>query len=707
MRTGKYSYKELFVNRYVSRLVIPEIQRDYVWGEGQLNGFLNSILDSYKQYLAAPPPIVTAGESSKDQEVQEDFHDFYRKRHFSANIGFIYAYSDEQYQGRYFLIDGQQRITTIYILLLLLAARNDLKEDFLKNYAREGIPVLDYRVRDSSSRFIKELVGHLLRDVSLDIADQAWYLMDYKHDKTICSLLDNMSYIQSWLGDNELNENSFYKYVQNQTEFWYFDTNISAQGENLYIYLNARGEQMQGNENLKADLLAKLGSMSDKNKWGRLWEDWQDIFWRNRGRLVKSTTVNPNADKGFNSFLYCVAALEQYASGDKSHLVTKTKEIGKMPVGTLSSILTLEKIQSYVQVLVYLDEHKASFVEVYAYTKWIDVCINELWSIFNQDNTDWFIDYSNPQDFSTQTNRMVFVWGILLWVKRALEEQQKTETIFRAIRQFYLRYGNNIRAAAAIKKSVDNLLVTGFISDEGNDGEEALKEHWLARFREAAERRVLESMIWEIEDHPLNIDGSDVGAINISHLVDFNDSLNKEHLDEVKRIFFSCFPGKGYNRELQSLLLFYGAYWRRTKPRSYETYDFSDWKYTIRGVSESSSSGNHHAFRSCMEDLILNSCTVKELLEEKRDKYVPNVKAKGLREQLLWYSYHLREKMWLHGNKIAICNSYGYMNHDPIFANRLTFHNLRTDFRSSDYNVLSKALPNDVKESALKELESG
>jgi uncharacterized protein with ParB-like and HNH nuclease domain len=39
---------------------------------------------------------------------------------YSTKIGFIYAYHDPNYPGKFFLIDGQQRITTLYLLLIAL-----------------------------------------------------------------------------------------------------------------------------------------------------------------------------------------------------------------------------------------------------------------------------------------------------------------------------------------------------------------------------------------------------------------------------------------------------------------------------------------------------------------------------------------------------------------------------------------------------------
>ncbi len=50
--------------------------------------------------------------------------------------------------------------------------------------------------------------------------------------------------------------------------------------------MNARGEQIQGNENIKADLLSRLDDPSEKNRYGIIWEEWQDYFWKSRKSIV-------------------------------------------------------------------------------------------------------------------------------------------------------------------------------------------------------------------------------------------------------------------------------------------------------------------------------------------------------------------------------------------------------------------------------------
>lgn len=70
-------------------LVVPEIQREYVWGNKKtvVETFIHDLVKSLKK-----------GE---------------------ANIGFLYSYKNGT---EYHIIDGQQRFTTIILLLYVLAA---------------------------------------------------------------------------------------------------------------------------------------------------------------------------------------------------------------------------------------------------------------------------------------------------------------------------------------------------------------------------------------------------------------------------------------------------------------------------------------------------------------------------------------------------------------------------------------------------------
>jgi hypothetical protein len=157
MRTGKYCFKDLFNNRYIDQIIVPEIQRDYVWQYEQVAGLLSSLVNDFTKFQHYQLPK----DLTEEVQLQSDFEEFYKKRKYSSNIGFIYAYCDEELVGRYFIIDGQQRITTIFLMLLCLSNRNEsLRSRFRGTYMFEGGQKLDYRVREHAQTFFRMFCLH-------------------------------------------------------------------------------------------------------------------------------------------------------------------------------------------------------------------------------------------------------------------------------------------------------------------------------------------------------------------------------------------------------------------------------------------------------------------------------------------------------------------------------------------------------------------
>lgn len=386
MKAGKYSVKELFVNRYVQQIIIPEIQRDYVWGEEQVIGLLNSIKKDFESFKTVQVPKI----ETTDNDLEIAFETFYKKRNNGSNIGFIYAYNDDQYSGNYFLIDGQQRITTIFLMLLVLASKNErLNEKFKRTYVTDGLLKLDYKVRESAHHFLQQFTALALSS-NTDFINQNWYYSNkYNSDTTIKSLMQNFYSIQGYYQNNLPNDlEAFYEYIEDFVEFWYFDTNISEQGEELYIYMNARGEQMQANENIKADLLSKLDTTAEKNKYGKLWEDWQDYFWVNRGD-------NENADKGFNTFLSWCKLLKSIENRYQHNTELNAEEIedfadfirGKQSINIKQTNIDIFDIEEYFKTVVYyFDDY---FKETQANTIYKSI-INKKWLSGNLSQIDHF-----------------------------------------------------------------------------------------------------------------------------------------------------------------------------------------------------------------------------------------------------------------------------------------------------------------------------
>ena len=47
MKTGRYSLKDLFTHNEIEQIIIPEIQRDYVWKTDNVEQLLNAIYKNF------------------------------------------------------------------------------------------------------------------------------------------------------------------------------------------------------------------------------------------------------------------------------------------------------------------------------------------------------------------------------------------------------------------------------------------------------------------------------------------------------------------------------------------------------------------------------------------------------------------------------------------------------------------------------------
>lgn len=698
MKAGKYSIKELFNNRYVEQIVIPEIQRDYVWGKTQVEGLLSSIYENFEAFKKG------VGLNQVPQvglEIQKAFEQFYTKQKFACNIGFIYAYNDPEYSGKYFLIDGQQRLTTIYLILLVLASeKHEFRDAFLKLFTHSGLPIIDYRVREASHHFMKEVVDNY-NDNGIEIQNQSWFYSSYKNDKTISSIISNIETIKGFLYDKNLIIDDFIDYIQNYIEFWYFDTNISEQGEELYIYMNARGEQMQKNENLKADLLGKLTpppdssiSISDlKNDWGKKWEDWQQFFWENRNG-------NPNADIGFNEFISCITGLESYRNSDTWEDAEKD----------ISKLITLEKVEKYINAFMQLVDKRNEFEKQYSYSAWIQKCFNDIWQIFNKNETDWLVNYKNPNK-ATERNRMVFIWSWLYYITRLNEEGIESDgnQLYRFLRFFYVRYNNFNRSVSSLKQTIDLILINGIWDTIDNElmdrsiepeeetdtkfrtREERIKNQYLNSFIDKNDLIKAEELIWKIEDHPLNIDGKDVGNINISHLIDLEKCPDLNEMELVRDKLFELFPVNKDDRvdesnwkRLINILIFYGSFWERESPWYCMNYYFANWKRIIRGVDN-----QLYAFRNFFE--YYKTKSLDKIYKEKVVKFDADFNSTNFSVQMKWYAANLEEKLWEQGYYI-VYDHYNYPENDTYFVNTQALLNTKGNFKGGNPQILSELI---------------
>jgi hypothetical protein len=700
MRTGRYSMAELFGSRHIEQFVIPEIQRDYVWEGKQVITFLSSILNNFKawrkenehpSFSITPVKESTNLDSSETDELKATFAALCAKRYFSTNIGFIYAYTDGDLPGQYYLIDGQQRLTTIYLTLLVTAslADNDnekLKDQFRSRYCQiSKEPVsdsksaqtrLDYRLRELTTDFFHHYVPFLLKNPSNveQLTKQSWYRAKLDKDLTAENLIKNFKTIHELIRDTKIEDiHLFFIYLEDLVDCWYFDTNESSQGEGLYIYLNARGQDTAPNENLKALILSKVTDVN-KDMWGKRWEEWQDFFWQCRHKGITEGT-NPNADRGFDCFLSCVTNLERLRTGN----TTSNFEI------------TMEVIEKYFQCLEWLGEQKETFKQFYnltdrmnpdkppyIYAGWIDAWFNKVWSTLNDPEIEdknkdkdkyWSFNLSDPNK-TLEPNRKVLIWGTFLSVFCSLEKcggvtkDIDIKKVFRTIRIFWLRYNNNNRAVTSLSAAVNEFLFDDQPTFIGTESQEEKAKWMLLKNRSESERCEFESIIWQIEDHPLNIDGAGLGSLNITHLVDLEHKvLTRDRLDSVRKSFYELFPlnVKNTDKRIAQALLYYGVFWQQETPWYYNNYNLGGWRLTVRGRGGEelkSPQVNGTVFRRFFEDFIRSGASLDDFLNQKRGtESIDPEKTTDIRKALLWYSEKLGKTFLSKGYHVALSNN--------------------------------------------------
>lgn len=702
MKTGKYTLREFFSDRDLNTIIVPEIQRDYVWGKEQIMKFLGSIIDDFEEFMN-PEKLKSIQCNPNDKDVQLEFERYYKKNYLSSNIGFIYAYSDSDYPGSYFLIDGQQRFTTIFLTLLVLAANGDDEQlkKFKRVFLNEEKPKLDYRVREASHIFLLKLVQSLgqakLILSSKWIKEQSWYLQDYENDATISSIIKNIDVVTGFLKEKHFiktdvssADKDFVEYVENYLEFWYFDTNISEQGEELYIYMNARGESMQEHENLKADLIGKLKDSKKKKEYGEKWEKWQDLFWRNKGK-------NANADNGFNEFLCCIAGLENFFNTKKSFV-----EIGKdIPYDNKKDLLSMELIEQYWVGFnkLFLETNIRNFSSGYSYSDWIEKAKKVFWNILNDNKTNWFADYKDDNR-ATERNRMVYVWSMLYYMKSLHGKEETLENNYRTFRLFYVRYNNNYRAVDTSIGHVAKILEDGpWCSDILN--EEESKKYGFLLERE----KVFEEWIWKIEDHPLNLNGRDVGGKNCSHLVDFDNNPTVRDLQNVYERFCVIFPiagdkyTKAHPRQLLNALLYTSVcnceakpFWDKENKGYYERLVFDRENRYIRGLSTYGENNVFKMFFDQFKDGNYMKKTKEEVETEMEVKGIEKdkVAASKIIWVLAWYAASLGSRMWEQGEFIAFNRRYYFENEieDKLFPG-MFLENFKGNFKGGTPVLLS------------------
>jgi len=292
LRTLETLFTESIGDNNLKKIIIPKIQRSYAQGRKEEVQVREGILQE----------LFTTLKEGRDIE-----------------LNFIYGSLKEN--GNYELLDGQQRITTLFLLhLYVYLQEKGALPSWFKN-------CLTYETRNSSRDFIEELceldklTGEEYMLPSDYIKNQKWYSNAFHLDPSIEAMLIMLDTIDKYYKEIGISIADKLEHIR----FYALNLNDFNLTEELYIKMNARGLPLTPFENFKADLVgyykpAKDAPEEEFKSWldfaTKLDTEWIDIFWNKK-------SSDREVDNQYFRFFYRVATLLTVIFGQKDTTADK------------------------------------------------------------------------------------------------------------------------------------------------------------------------------------------------------------------------------------------------------------------------------------------------------------------------------------------------------------------------------------------------
>lgn len=217
MNDNKFPLKELSINGVFNSnegitYEIPIYQRNYAWEKDEITALVRDVWDAYK------------------------------KKKDAYHIGTLVSFDkgDKTFE----IIDGQQRLTTLFLFLkaLKLKVRNKLT----------------YRARTRSIRTL-EMVGKDEGHTSNEL--EAGIVAGYNYVKqAIDEIVDNSE------------KEGFVKYLLENVRIVHYNVPKDVDLNHYFEVMNSRGEQLEKHEIVKAKLMNELDDERDKSKFAAIWD---------------------------------------------------------------------------------------------------------------------------------------------------------------------------------------------------------------------------------------------------------------------------------------------------------------------------------------------------------------------------------------------------------------------------------------------------
>ncbi len=290
----KHTFRS-FLEQY--HVVIPMVQRDYAQGRttNEVNRVRNRFLDAIKFYL---------DKSKDDNEVMKmDFIYGEKEKVWSTTI------ANKLEKIIVTPLDGQQRLTTLYLLHWYAAKKEGIDEchyKFLNNFT--------YDIRPSSRDFCAHLIQYVpdwRLPLQEQLIDQNWFMGEWHNDPTIIGMLVMLDSINEKF--NSIT--NLWEILTGEKEhivFYFLPLSENGLSDELYIKMNSRGKKLTAFEHFKAEYENLYEKDSDEaRKVNHKFDvEWADTFfpYRNQDDIV---------DNEFMRYFFYISHILCYEQGVK------------------------------------------------------------------------------------------------------------------------------------------------------------------------------------------------------------------------------------------------------------------------------------------------------------------------------------------------------------------------------------------------------
>ena len=239
----RLNLNDLFEDKYY---IIPDYQRGYSWTDKQIDDFWNDIIQAQKT----------------------------KQKHYFGTFYLKYNNETEYYE----MIDGQQRLTTLFVLLILLYEDADVYNAFWSNcIEKNNIWHLTYSDGNSNKNYLE---GRIYSNRSGNFTENNIY------KKNLKNLKENLSNKLASLENRE----SFFNYIKTNLIFdlrYIYNDEESIDENLLFETLNNRGLGVSILEKLKNRLICLDKKYVDAQESLRenINESWSEIY-RNLGIVI-------------------------------------------------------------------------------------------------------------------------------------------------------------------------------------------------------------------------------------------------------------------------------------------------------------------------------------------------------------------------------------------------------------------------------------